>query len=89
MKIEMSFDELSELYKKRLTQFLKDSEIEVSEHVFRLGVSIMYHRDNILKGGSFVKSIVDNDLYGTVRNGDRESRENIVLFVNILYNCYI
>lgn len=89
MKIDLSFDELSDLYKKRLTQFLKDSEIEVSEHVFRLGMSIMYHRDNILKGGSFVKSIVDNDLYGTVRYGDRESRENIVLFVNILYNCYI
>jgi siroheme synthase (precorrin-2 oxidase/ferrochelatase) len=89
MKIELSFNELSELYKKRLIQFLKDSEIEVTEHVFRLGTSIMYHRDDVLKGGSFVKSIVENDLYATVRYADKESRENIVLFVNILYNCYI
>lgn len=70
--------------------FVKRYEQEnVSEHIINIIVSIMRTRDGIGPvGGSFVQSIVNNDLYGALIRADHECLKNIKLLALAKNNCF-
>ena len=61
----------------------------VSEHIINIIVSIMRTRDGIEPmGGSFVQSVVNNDLYGALIRADHECLKNIKLLALARNNCF-
>jgi hypothetical protein len=80
----------TEIYKNTVNEYVENNGYEdVSTHMKNLLVSVMMTRDGILKGGSFVSAVVNNDLKGAFRCGDDESIKHLKLLVNICDNCYV
>jgi hypothetical protein len=50
-------------------------------HIIQVGASVMMTRDKFLQGGSFVQSIVNNDLQGAVNRADSVMRRSLVFMV--------
>lgn len=51
-------------------------------HIIRIIASVMMTRDGQgLQGGSFVQSIVDNDLFGAISKADNECYNNLKVIV--------
>lgn len=71
-------------------EFVKTYEQEnVSEHIINIIVSVMRTRDGIgPMGGSFVQSVVNNDLYGALVRADNECLKHIKLIVLSKNNCF-
>lgn len=84
------FIQLTEKYKQRCVEFCEDNEYKnISIHIINIMTSIMMTRDNVLSGGSFVKSVVDNKLYETINNADRECYEHLKLLLLTNRECYL
>lgn len=84
------FIKTTEQYKDRVIEYIENNEYtDVSTHMINLLVSVMMTRDKVLKGGSFVSAVVDNDLKMAIRYGDSESIKHLKLLVNICHNCYL
>lgn len=71
-------------------EFVKRYEEEnVSEHIINIIVSVMKTRDGIGPiGGSFVQSVVNNDLYGALVRADKECLKHIKLIALSKNNCF-
>jgi hypothetical protein len=77
-------------YKDRVQQEFKDwyrrapmetlTEEEIS-HVTSVGVSVLQTRDGGIPGGSFVQSIVKNDLSGSYNRADSTNRKVIPFYI--------
>lgn len=52
------------------------------DHIINIARSVMMHRDGIMKGGSFVTAIVENDLDGAITRADSVCVQNIPFFVH-------
>lgn len=52
-------------------------------HIFHIASGIMMARDGYLSGGSFVQSIVNNDLGGVINRADSTSESAIKFFVYV------
>ena len=53
-----------------------------SPHIIRIIASVMMTRDDQgLQGGSFVQSIVDNDLFGAISKADNECYNHLKVIV--------
>jgi hypothetical protein len=51
-------------------------------HIIRIIASVMMTRDGQgLQGGSFVQSIVDNDLWGAISRADNQCMNNLQVIV--------
>lgn len=72
------------------SEFVKRYEEEnVSEHIINIIVSVMKTRDGIGPiGGSFVQSVVNNDLYGALVRADKECLKHIKLIALSKNNCF-
>jgi hypothetical protein len=51
-----------------LLEILNKSEID--SDLYRIANSLIYHKNGIWNGGSFVRAIADNDLFRAVRAAD-------------------
>ena len=82
----MSEDKLYEAAR----EFVKRYEQEnVSEHIINIIVSVMRTRDGVgPMGGSFVQSVVNNDLYGALVRADNECLKHIKLIALSKNNCF-
>lgn len=70
--------------------FVKRYDVEVSDHIIDIIVSVMRTRDGIHPmGGSFVQAIVNNDLYDAVTRGDNDCIKNLKIIAIALRNCYV
>ena len=68
-----------------LRESLMDEEDR--DHVVRIGTSILFTKWGIgYPGGSFVRSIVDNDLMGAFSRADHINRHAIGFYCSLLYN---
>ena len=77
-------------YKDRVQQEFEDwygrqmkvtlTEEEMS-HVTSVGVSVLQTRDGGIPGGSFVQSIVKNDLSGSYNRADSTNRKVIPFYI--------
>lgn len=82
--------DIREKYRERAIQFAKDWREDVSEHIIDIMVSIMATRDeSSYSGGSFVQSVVDNDLFMAISRADSECSKHLKLLVMCNANCFI
>ncbi len=56
-------------------------EEEDKNHLIQLGASVLLTRDDILHGGSFVQSIIKNDLWATFTRADHIAETGIKFFL--------
>ena len=85
----MNYPELREKYEKKAIAFAKEWNEEVSDHIIDIMVSVMFTRDKIQDGGSFVQSVCNNDLYQAVCRADKDCINHIKLITLAYYNCHI
>ena len=53
------------------------------DHITNLCMSIVNTRDNVMRGGSFVQAICNNDLQGAIQRADSTTINALRLFVNV------
>jgi hypothetical protein len=82
--------DIREKSKKRAILFAKEWGYEnVSDHILDIMVSIMCTRDkSSYEGGSFVQSIVANDLYSAATRADSECIKYLKLLAVCNKQCY-
>jgi len=56
------------------------------EHIYNIAASIIMTRDKILEGGSFVKSVVSNNLTEAITRADGVNIKAIRFYVILMYN---
>ncbi len=78
-----------ELYRIAVVNHLSQYDSRFSENLIDIIISVMQTRDNIIIGGSFAKSVCENDLYGCIAYGDAECIENLKIIVVAYHNCFI
>jgi hypothetical protein len=65
---------------------LNESELS---HIINLASSVMMTRDKYMMGGSFVQSVVENNLEQAVSRADDTAIKGLRTFTFIKNNCYI
>lgn len=85
----MTHEELRKKYETKAIAFAKEWQEEVSDHIIDVIISVMFTRDKVQDGGSFVQSVVNNDLYQAVIRADKDCIKHIKLITLARYNCHI
>ena len=70
--------EFEDWYRRAPMETLTEEEIS---HVTSVGVSVLQTRDGGIPGGSFVQSIVKNDLSGSYTRADSTNRKVIPFYI--------
>jgi hypothetical protein len=71
-------------------EFVKKYEENVSEHIIDIIVSVMVTRDGVgPMGGSFVQSIVNNNLFDAVNRADQDCLKNLKIIVAANRYCHL
>lgn len=76
-------------YEKVARKFVSGWKKEVSEHIIDVIISVMMTRDNVQQGGSFVQSVVANDLYTALTRADDDCYDNIKIIAMANRNCFV
>ena len=69
--------------------FSSGLSVEDIEHVISIAASVMMTRDKYLPGGSFVQSIVNNDLSDAFNRADTICERAIKFFVYVNNHVYL
>lgn len=85
----MTHQELRKKYETRAINFAKEWEEEVSDHIIDIIISVMFTRDKIQNGGSFVEAVCNNNLYQAVSRADKDCINHLKLITLAYYNCHI
>ena len=72
--------EFEDWYRRAPMETLTEEEIS---HVTSVGVSVLQTRDGGIPGGSFVQSIVKNDLSGSYNRADSTNRKVIPFYITL------
>jgi len=80
---------MRDLYVARAKAFAKQYQVEVSDHIIDVMVSVMMTRDNKQMGGSFVQAVANNDLYGAISRADMECARNLKIIVLANRDCFV
>jgi hypothetical protein len=70
--------EFEDWYGRQMKVTLTEEEMD---HVTSVGVSVLQTRDGGIPGGSFVQSIVKNDLSGSYNRADSTNRKVIPFYI--------
>ena len=82
--------DIREQCRERAIEFAKEWQVEVSDHIIDIMVSIMATRDkSSYAGGGFVQAIVDNNLYLALSRADTDCRKNIFILTMCNANCHL
>lgn len=84
-----NWEEKRNRYRTAVVHFLNRYEKQVSEHIIDIMISVMMTRDNVLQGGSFVQSIVGNNLREAVSRADDDCINNLKIITICCHNCYV
>ena len=72
--------EFEDWYRRAPMETLTEEEIS---HVTSVGVSVLQTRDGGIPGGSFVQSIVNNDLSGSYNRADSTNSRVIPFYITL------
>lgn len=97
MSTEEIISKMDSITKKTEEFYMKNFELcnipmsihlnpETRNHVIGIAASIAFTKLEIVNGGSFVTSIVKNDLMGTFGNADHINAQCIKFYATYLYN---
>ena len=78
-----------DIYYQSARNFFERYKIEATEHIADVAVSVMRTRDGIWQGGSFVQSIIENDLESAISRADNQCVQHLKTFVLIKRNCFV
>ncbi len=78
-----------EKYYNLAKEFAKQYREEPSNHIIDVMASVMMTRDGVMSGGSFVHSILENDLFGAINRGDTECIKYLKLIVATKHYCHL
>ena len=70
-----------EKYYQAAEKFAQSYQLTPSAHIIDVMASVMMTRDNVQQGGSFVQSVIKNDLFGAISRADSECLANIKIIV--------
>ena len=74
----MDYKRQRELYVTAAHCHLHDYGYEYySPHILDIVVSVMMHRDGVMRGGGFVEAICNNDLRAALARADDECKEHL------------
>ena len=76
-------------YKEKVIQFADAYREEVSEHIIDVMVSVCMTRDNVRAGGSFVQSVVNNDLLEAISRADVECLKKLRIITLARHYCHL
>jgi hypothetical protein len=85
----MTHEELRKKYEQKAISFANEWQEEVSDHIIDVIISVMFTRDKVQPGGSFVQSVCDNNLYQAVTRADKDCINHLKLITLAYYNCHI
>ena len=72
----MDYKKQREEYVKAAREHLHNYGVnDYSQHIVDIIVSVMMHRDGIMRGGGFVEAICNNDLRGALARADDECKQ--------------
>lgn len=78
-----------DLYYPAAKNFLQRYDINASDHIVDIAVSVMRTRDNVgWQGGDFVQSIINNNLYSAVQRADGECINHLKTFAMVMNHCF-
>lgn len=81
--------EIVKEYQAAAEKFANENYV-MNPHIINIISSVMMTRDGKgLKGGGFVQSIVDNDLYGAISRADVECYQHLKLIVSANQHAYL
>ncbi len=76
-------------YQSAAKEFALEYEV-TNPHIINIIASVMMTRDEKgLQGGSFVQSVVDNDLFGAISRADNQCLQNIKVIVAANQYAYL
>lgn len=74
----MEFQKQREQYVEAAKNHLHDyGTYTYSDHIVDIIVSVMMHRDGVMKGGGFVEAICNNDLRGAIARADGDCTNHL------------
>ena len=82
------FFEQEKMYLHEATQYAHKWNVN-DDHVIRIIKSVMFHRDGILNGGSFVEAVVNNNLYEAVSRADSTCLKYLNVIVSAKMFCHV
>jgi len=85
----MNYPEIREVYRKSVLKFAEGWKVQLSEHQIDTMISVMFHRDGVMVGGSFVEAVANNDLYEAISRADVENFKNLKLVTLCFKNNHI
>jgi hypothetical protein len=78
------------IYQEELSDYLKRNKLEVSDHINYIMLEVALHRDKLSPHtGSFVKSVVSNNLYDAIRYADVECLDHLADIVVVCLSFQI
>jgi hypothetical protein len=86
--MEDNWQETRDQYRNAVLHFLNRYNEQVSEHVIDVMISVMMTRDNLLQGGSFVQSVVSNNLREAISRADTDCTKNLRIITLCANFCY-
>lgn len=76
-------------YQSAAQEFALEYEV-TNPHIINIIASVMMTRDGKgIRGGSFVESVVDNDLSGAISNADTQCLQNLKVIVAACDYAYL
>jgi len=85
----MQYPEFREVYRNSVLKFASGWKVELTEHQIDTMISVMFHRDGVMLGGSFVEAVANNDLYNAISRADVENFQNLKLVTLCFKNNHI
>ena len=81
--------EIVEKYKERVASFALSYREEVNDHTIDVMASVCMTRDKVRIGGSFVQSIVNNDLLEAVVRADAQCCKKLKIITLARQYCFL
>lgn len=76
-------------YQSAAQEFALEYEV-TNPHIINIIASVMMTRDGKgIRGGSFVESVVENDLFGAISRADNECYQNLKVIVAANQYAYL
>jgi hypothetical protein len=89
MDKKMEFQSKKEIYRIAVVEWLGRNNYRTSEHIIEIIISVLFTRDGVLIGGSFVQALCKNDLFAVANFADSEVFANLKLIILAYHNIRI
>ena len=87
--MDNNWQQIRDDYRQAVIHFANRYQVEVSDHIIDVMISVMMTRDNVLQGGSFVQAVVANNLRESISRADAECSKQLRIITLCANFCYV